>query len=280
MEEMKYPVNLVLETTTACNLSCSICPHRTMRRRTGKVMPYQLYRKIIEELADNSRNDTIIWHAFMGEPTMATDLWNRIYDAKQLGIKNIWLNTNGRLAEPFLPFLADKIFVSIDAFKRETYEKIRCNGNFEMVVANTKQMLCDKPSYQEIIVQFIETPENKGELEEFKSFWLSLGASVKIRKMLGWGRSVADRLEYETVRRPCNWLARQMVVLNDGRVAQCDADYEGEYIAGDINQQTISEVWNGELKRRRDRHLAGDYDFMPCSKCDDWQIGISEVIRP
>ena len=73
---------------------------------------------------------------------------------------------------------------------------------------------------------------------------------------------------------------RQMVILNDGRVAQCDADFEGQHVAGNINNESIYDVWNGELKKRRDMHVTGNYQFLPCSECDDWQIGKSEFYKP
>lgn len=279
--DTKYPVNLILETTTVCNLACSLCPHRIMKRKKGAVMAWPLYEKIIKEVAENSPSDTIVWHAFMGEPTMCEDLPDRIIVAKGLGIKNVWLNTNANndMARVMASGV-DKVIVSLDAYSDEAYNKIRCGGDFARAVSNIDYMLKSKTPDQEIIVQFISHQNNRDEQEKFKKFWLSVGATTKIRNKLGWGRSVFSVVDQMQIRRPCGWLMRQMVILNDGTVAQCDADFEGIYSAGNINNQTIHEVWSGELKKRRDKHCSGNFNFEPCNRCDDWQVGKSEICRP
>jgi radical SAM protein with 4Fe4S-binding SPASM domain len=252
-----------------------------MKRKKGAVMPRPLYNKIIKEVAENSPEDTIVWHAFMGEPTLAEDLADRIIDAKALGIRNVWLNTNA--TQDLAKVLAagpDKIIVSLDAYSEEAYSRIRCGGDFAKVVGNVKFALEHKSENQEIMVQFVSHEHNMGELMAFKKFWLSAGATVKARRKLGWGRSVDGAFAIPQMRTPCGWLMRQMVILNDGTVAQCDADYEGGYCAGNINTRSIRDIWMGELKKRRDKHLSGNFDFEPCNRCDDWQVGRSEICRP
>ena len=279
-KKIAYPVNLVVECTTNCNLHCSICPHDGMKRQRGQVMHESVYKKIIKEIGENSPKDTILWHAFMGEPTTFVLLPDWIRKAREAGIENVWLNTNGMIYSPnIMAAGVTKVIVSIDAYIAETYSKIRCGGDYWRVRGNVHRMLEDRDKGQEVMVQFIVNELNHKEVEAFKEYWLACGATVKIRNMLGWGRSVKDSLGYENERHPCNWLRRQMVILTDGKVAQCDADYEGKYAAGDINEQSIAEVWNGDLARRRARHEAGDYDFEPCSQCDDWQVGRSEFLR-
>lgn len=287
-----YPINLIIEATTFCNLRCKSCPYPFLERPKGK-MGDGLYNKIIDEIAAYSPQETIIWFAFMGEPlSLGKDLFKMVKYAKDKGIKNTYLNTNAlflneEAGDGLIESGLDKIIVSIDAFNEEAYQKIRVGGNYELLKSNTLQLIktikernLTKP---EIVVQFIVMDENRAEEELFKKYWLKQGVTVKIRRKLGWGGSVtAEDLIIPQDKRdmPCPWLMRQMVVLWDGRVAQCDADYEGIYSAGDINKQTIFEVWNGELKKRRTRHLQNDFDFKPCSGCNDWQVGLSEIYKP
>ena len=65
-----------------------------------------------------------------------------------------------------------------------------------------------------------------------------------------------------------------------GRLAQCDADYEGNYSPGDIRTHSIKELWDGELAHRRARHLAGDFSHELCRDCYDWAAGRSEFHYP
>ena len=287
-----YPVNLVLEATTYCNLRCLACPYSKMKREKGQ-MDEKLYQKIIKEIADNSPEETIIWFAFMGEPvSLGKQLFDWIKYAKEKGVKNTYLNTNAIFFNEEMANLAitsglDKIIISIDAFKPESYERIRKGGNYEVLKKNILYLLSlikeKKVKKPEVMVQFIVMDENRDEEEDFKKYWLARGATVKIRRKMGWGGTInSDDLIIAQKDRnmPCSWLMRQMIILWDGKVSQCDADYEGIYCAGNINNQTIYEVWNVEQKIKRLRHLNNDFDFLPCKQCNDWQVGLSEFYKP
>jgi len=287
-----YPVNLVLEAIAFCNLRCLNCPYPFMKREKGR-MSIKLYKKIIDEIASNNPKNTNIWFAFMGEPLMlGRDLFGKIKYAKEKGIENTYLNTNAILLNKEMVNLAiksglDKIIISVDAYNEKTYNKIRRGGNFALLKENIINLLTkikkNKLTKPEVMVQFIVMDENRGEEEKFKEFWLKQGACVKIRRRLSWGGSIEAKdllIPQEKRDMPCPWLMRQMVILWDGRVAQCDGDYEGKFNAGNINKQSIYEVWNGELLKRRKRHLNNDFNFEPCNQCNDWQVGLSEFYKP
>lgn len=287
-----YPVNLVLEATTYCNLRCKACPHAFMKRANGK-MSAPLYKKIVDEIAAKSPKETIVWFAFMGEPvSLKEDLFEKIKYAKKKGVANAYLNTNAILLDDKMADLAiasglDKIIISVDAFSEDAYKKIRCGGDFKLLKKNILNLLDkikkNKSPKPEVVVQFIIMDENRDEERTFKDFWLEHGATVKIRRKLGWGGSVEAEdllIPQEKRNMPCPWLMRQMVVLWDGKVAQCDGDYEGVHSAGDVNKSSIHEIWNGELKRRRQKHVNKDFDFEPCNSCNDWQVGMSEIYKP
>lgn len=281
----KYPVNLVLEMTTSCNLRCINCPYPNMKREKRKVMEDGLYRKIIDEIAEKSPNKTILWYAFMGEPFFLKEkLTERIKYAKSSGIKNIYLNTNGTMINPYIFNLidsgVDKIFISMDAFFGKTYFNIK-GSDITALERDINYFLSIKER-PEIVLQFIVMDENRDEEKLFVDYWIKKGATVKVRRKLGWGNEVnAPDLIIPQEKRniPCPWLMRQMVVLCDGRVAQCDADFEGCHSAGDINKQTIYNVWNGELLGRRQKHIVSDFDLELCRNCNDWQVGKSEIYK-
>jgi hypothetical protein len=50
-------------------------------------------------------------------------------------------------------------------------------------------------------------------------------------------------------------------------------DLDARFIAGDIHQQTMKEIWNGKLKELRQIHLQRNFDSLPenCRACRDWQ---------
>ena len=108
---------------------------------------YSEKKKIIKEIADNSPEETIIWFAFMGEPvSLGKQLFDWIKYAKEKGVKNTYLNTNAIFFNEEMANLAitsglDKIIISIDAFKPESYERIRKGGNYEVLKKNILYLL-------------------------------------------------------------------------------------------------------------------------------------------
>ncbi len=283
-----FPKVVIFEIVCGCNLSCIMCPQPKMTRPKG-LMDLNLYRRLTREVAENDP-ETEVWATIMGEVFVYKDL---VFDylrfaKKEAGLKKVYLNTNlvlfreewiGRLEDSGL----DKITVGIDAATESTYDKVRVGGNFRTVERNIHALLEAKSRGRlqnlEIILQFIIQDENQHEEELFKQKWTGRGVTLKIRQKLGWGLGVeADNLAIPSSERtiPCPWLMRTMSIHWTGQVAQCDAEWNGDRYVGDLNKQTIKEVWLGELLSKRKRHLANDFDFEPCRDCKDWQCGRAE----
>lgn len=292
LEEYPFPVDLIIEVTRHCNLRCIMCPYPNLKRAQGN-MEFSTFKKIIDETALENPSARI-WLAIMGEPLLRSEkVVEFIRYAKGKGIREVCLNTNAVLltraiAEQLLESGLDKILVSIDACSKETYDKIRIGGNFNLVCENVEKLLDMKgektDTHLELIAQFIIMDENEHEVEAFKKFWLERGAIVKIRPKLGWGNaiksSILDSVAQETERFPCAWLTRTVSIHWDGSFSQCDADVEGNYSPGHLNENSIKEVWKGILAKRRGRHWSGDYDFEPCNTCKDWLAGRSYFFYP
>ncbi len=286
LKESAFPDLVMVELCGVCNLRCIMCPSPNLKRERG-FMEWGIYKKVIDEIAEK-RPQTQLWPAIMGEPLLLKDkITEYIAYAKEKGIQEVILNTNGTLLTPEIYLkLAnvqlDKIIVGLDAFTEKTYNTIRIGGDYKTIHNNLIEIL--KMHGPDIILQFIEMEENGGEREQFKEYWLSKGAVIKIRKRLGWGTCVEshamDINPQSKERVPCPWLMRAMNIQWTGNVVQCDADYEGTYSVGDIRIQTIEEIWNTEFKKRRARHWNRDFDFMPCRECKDWQAGLSEWYYP
>ena len=291
VEDLPFPADVIVETTSYCNLSCIICPYPTLKRAKGS-MDFKMFKKIVDEVAVENPS-TGLWVAIMGEPLLESDrLIEMLRYAMEKGLKNVNLNTNARflssdVANRLLSTGLSRIIVSLDALTKETYDRIRVGGDFDETVKNIEGLLDIKEkrklSKPDVIVQFIVMDENEKEADAFREHWIGKGAVVKLRLKLGWGDAVAtEDLDAAGVERnfPCPWLLRTMSIHWDGSVAQCDADYEGGYSPGDIKNQSLKEVWNGELRKRRERHWALDFSHPLCKNCKDWSVGRSTFYHP
>lgn len=280
LEKYDFPQDIIVETIAYCNLQCIMCPQWNLKRPRGK-MSFDLFKKIVNEVVKEN-DKTRIWPSLMGDATLLGDgMIDMVKYASLKGVR-VHLNTNGillerKLANDLIYANPREIIFGIDAVTPETYSKIRKGGNYYTVIRNIKYVIEHKQSHQKVGVQFIEMEENTHEMEAFKKFWLDYDVTVKLRPKIGWGNTV--KTEYlvipEEKRIPCAWLMRTCSIRWNGEMSQCDSDHEGRYCPGNINKQTIKEVWNGELAKRRERHWQGDFSHEPCVSCKDWQAGRS-----
>jgi radical SAM protein with 4Fe4S-binding SPASM domain len=267
-----------------------MCPYPFLKRPKGE-MELKIFTKIVDEVAEKSPNSRF-WVAILGEPLLGKNLVTMLRYARDKGLKHINLNTNATFLTPemtsqLLDCGIENLHVSLDATTKETYNKIRIGGDFEASARNLEFFLVEKKkrgiNSLNAIAQMIIMDQNESEVEEFKQYWLSRGAVVKVRLKMGWGEAVTpEDLKTAALKRdfPCAWLLRSVSIHWDGSFAQCDADYEGKYSPGDIKTQTIKEIWDNELAKRRKATLALDFTQPPCDTCLDWSVGRAQYYYP
>ncbi len=280
----KFPKVILLDTISFCNLKCSMCGHKDMKRKKS-IMSMSLFKKIIDEIAARDKN-VRVWLVFFGEMLILKKetIFTMIKYAKDSGLRDVVLNSNANLlnkekAEVLITSGLDALYVGIDAFNPDTYSKIRIGGDYHKVVDNVKmiirlkkEMKVDKPK---IFVQFVEMEENQSEVKGFVKFWKGQGAIAKVRPKVSWAGLVSAPSQKVPLNKrwPCHWAMQTMSIVDDGRVVCCAVDVDARFIAGDINKQSLYEIWNGKLKNLRNYHKQGEFDKLPsfCRDCSDWQ---------
>jgi MoaA/NifB/PqqE/SkfB family radical SAM enzyme len=293
-EAQGFPSVILLDNTNACNLRCSMCDHANMKKhRPLARMDFGLYTRLVDEIA-RERPDARVWQIFFGDPFMCPDMAKRIRYAKDKGLTDVVLNTNGVLmgrekAKAVIEAGLDAIYVGIDAARAETYAKIRVGGNFDKAVANVlayRDLLAQygRPN-QQLFVQFVVSEPNEDEVEAFREFWTSRGVNVKIRPKVSWAGLVeADNLSSNEAldRKPCYWLMRTINICADGRVALCSVDVHCRVDCGDVSGSSIKALWEGQLAHYRRLHKEGRFEELPemCRQCRDWQSAYAQYHTP
>lgn len=289
-EALEFPQVILIDNCNCCNLRCLMCDHKNMLKyRRPQIMDFGLYKKIIDEIA-RENPEIRVWEIFFGEPFLCPDMAKRIKYAKDKGLKDVVLNTNGVLmtedkAKSIIKVGLDAIYVGIDAARKDTYDKIRIGGDFKKAGENVlkyKELLeqYGQPN-QKLFVQFVVSDINEKEAEDFKNYWQSLGVNVKIRPKISWAGLVeaSNLQENKNVgRKPCYWLMRTINICADGEIALCSVDLHCQVKCGNVKNQSIRELWVGKLKDYRTMHKQGKFDELPklCRDCRDWQSAYAE----
>ncbi|MCE1227552.1 MAG: radical SAM protein [Geobacteraceae bacterium] len=290
----EFPKVVLIDTVSFCNLACSMCVHPEMTREKG-VMPWDLFTKIIDEVATKDKN-VRVWMVFFGEPLILKNRNPSIFDmiryAKDKGLTDVVTNTNACLMDEeasrkLIEAGLDAIYIGIDAFSPETYSTIRVKGDYNSTVKNIQYLLRLKEELKsekpEVFVQFVEMDNNAHEKEAFISFWSEQGANVKIRPKVSWAGLIdAPNLVLEDKDRwPCYWAMQTMSITDKGKVVTCAVDLDARFIAGDITRSTLKEVWNGKLKELRTMHQEKRFTNLPeiCRNCKDWQSARADYFQ-
>jgi hypothetical protein len=259
-----------IESTNICNARCVFCPRDEMQRRQG-VMDEGLFRKVVDECAALGVHHVRL-HNY-GEPFVDRHLVGKIAYAKQRGIREVGVISNGSLineevARGTIEAGLDAINISVDASGREVFEKTRVGLKYDTVIANIERIVRLRKELgrnrPKLILSFVRQ-DDSAEEQAFIEHWRAIADKIHITDLHNW----AGTLHHEShVTFPCYrpWLT--FTVLWDGRVSLCCADFDGKVLLGDLRTSTIREVWEGEAYRRvRHEHLeSGGPDI--CRSCD------------
>lgn len=275
---LKRPFKVTVEITNACNSDCIMCPRQSMTRPV-KNMDFELYKKIIDDCGKIGVK--IIQPFNFGEPLMHNRLGEFIRYAKEHTRSRVQISTNAALltnekAMEILDSGLDRINIDIDGITKGTYESVRKNLDFEIVIQNTKEFIELKKRLNInifITVSIINMNETSGEIEEFKKYWRPRVDRVLDVKYNTWIGSVRERIEVgRGFNCPCKMLWDQMVILQDGKVALCCLDYDGRVIIGNMQNESILDVWNGKPHNAlRQKQIEHRFDEIPtCRACNQY----------
>ncbi len=289
-ESYNFPKVVLIDNCNYCNLRCSMCDHANIRNyRKSQIMDIDLYKKIIDEIAVENK-EVRVWEVFFGDPFLCMDIDKRIIYAKEKGLTDVVLNSNGVLMTPdksesMIKSGLDSMYIGIDAASKEVYDQIRIGGNYNKTVKNVlnyKELLVKYGrAEQKLFVQFVESEINESEVEAFKQYWLSHDINVKIRPKISWaGLIKASNLRGNNLveRKPCYWLMQTMNICADGRVALCSVDVHCRVDCGNVTDSSMKELWQDKLKEYRTMHNNCYFDDLPemCRNCSDWQSAYAD----
>ncbi len=278
-----FPLNVIVEPGNYCNLNCTTCANNKLTRPKGQ-MNILLYKKIIDEMAEKNPYSRL-WLDFYGEPLIQKfKLYYMIDYAKKCGLKNININTNGTLldeemAEMLLDSGINFISIDCDGFSKEVYEGIRVGAKRDVTYANIEYILRRKQelgvSEPIIEVKVMEMEENKDEIDTIISYWRERGAWTTKRRLISWaGMCENIKIEDSENRVACGNAVGILPITWDGKAVNCVMDVDAQYVCGDVNVQSIEEIWKNRNVKMVEKHMQHKWDELPeiCHNCSDWNI--------
>jgi radical SAM protein with 4Fe4S-binding SPASM domain len=237
-------------------------------------MSLELFKNVVDEAVEGGTKAITL--ASRGEPTMNKNLGKMLEYTKDKFFE-VKLNTNGtkmteKLCHEILSSGVTELVWSIDAPKKELYEKIRLKGKFDVVIKNIKMFndIREKHYPDSILkttaggVMFHEEQD----IQEFTNFFNNLADNVTAQTIENRWNTYENEVTPE-IDSPCEYLWERMYVWFDGKCNPCDVDYKSALKVGDIGNNSIKEIWHGEIYQKlRDDHKKKERKkWSPCDRC-------------
>lgn len=298
------PVAAVIDPINICNLDCPLCASKTQNYKKS-IMSFAAFQTYLDKIPTIKVLVLFNW----GEPFLNKDIFRMINYAVKKNIytivhSNFSLKTDDGFFNNILDSGLHQLVISADGATQESYSKYRVKGDFELVFRNMSELNKLKKSRKKrdpkIIWKFLVNRYNEDEIEISKKMAKEIGVEILFEKM-GLGDDLPD-IEFQKTtderkkewlpknrdfildyyqndeaktyfKGACNQLFQSIVINPDGRVSPCCWITDESNTWGDLNTQTIEEIWYND-NYIYSRNLFNDLPYNGkvqkniCTKCN------------
>lgn len=271
-----------------CNLKCPFCPHG--QPENDDVMPKgkmseQLYMKILKDLRDINFKGRISFH-LMNEPLLSKNLLKFVKLAKEYcKDASILIVTNGSVMT--YEYLNGLFESGVDRVAINHYSKVK--NSKRLTIANILGGFLKTNKYSKkrqrftllllLGVYYILTRDDS--IKKYFRIIYSLNSkylgnlAFNITRFYMTKSNRAGNVDINVLKEPikeyCIYPFLQMYISYDGKTLPCSADYFHNEILGDVNKNSLLEIWNGDkYKNIREQLYQGDRSGLLCEKCNTY----------
>ena len=295
-----FPIFLQLQTINRCNANCPMCPYAsTTAEGALQLMSTEIFKKIIDEISTRKEVELIVM-SFQNEPLADKNIIDKALYIKSVAPHiTLELVSNGYLLNPSIANsiydVFDAVELSIHAVKAETYKEVLGGLDLEKTLENIFYIGKSKYMRSKTVLRFVKQKSNADEYSHFKKFWRRNGFAVLGFDLNSRLHAVKD---YENMKYRDRWFEilevkilktisplffpfcpipnSAMYIRSNGDVVFCFNDWTEDNILGNVNNNTIYDVFHNrkmtDLRQRINSNSAFESDI--CKKCDLYNEGV------
>ncbi|MCL2891415.1 radical SAM/SPASM domain-containing protein [Brenneria tiliae] len=227
--ELDFPNVIQIETRSGCNYNCSFCPTNKVKMKQGK-MQQELFDKIIKQL---NRYNGYVSLFFRNEPLMDKRIISWAKKIKTETMAKVIIQTNGSL-------LTEEI-----ARELIQYADILVNDYTKEKKVENKIVKWERDISDRIII----VERNNDEV-----------LTNRAGNIKGCGRTELNN--------SCVKPFTELTITFSGTVVLCCQDWMEEAVIGDVNYQSIREIWHSKKLNEIRNQLRKGNRVGICKKCD------------
>lgn len=286
-----------IELTNRCPMKCIMCARTHHMTRDQGLMDFDLFTKVIDELVtanpSYAKGDPRyeVWLHHFGESLAHPDfdrfiryaISKNVYTG--LSINPIMLTQD--VTDKLLASRPSLLFISLDGHDDESFAEIRGLDN---AWQRSKERLLrflelkkERGVETRIILSMIDFPKNAGSLEAMRDYWQSVDGIDEFlaKKFETWDGSADDVNSLVQVgdsppetpssarRASCPVPWETLTVTWDGDVVPCCYDFNKKLVLGNLDRQSLSQIWNDSPMRALRREIIDNRVENPlCKGCE------------
>jgi MoaA/NifB/PqqE/SkfB family radical SAM enzyme len=276
MKNLPNKVNF--DICTYCNHGCTFCSNKDSRTLKNQVS-YEDYIKVmdnitkyldIKEMGLSAKGEVLINKDFAKIVKVTKEVYNIPY---------LYISTNGALlddkkCDEILKAGLDSIKFSINAIDKDEYKKVHLKDDFDLVIANLKNLIeYKKSSYPnlKILISVILDRSHEEIEEAFKDI---LKDDIRyIDKILKYSitftPAFSDYKVDDKKLKGCAMVFNEIYIDSDCRLGLCCKDYFKEFDYGSLLDSDFLTLYNQKsMQDIRDAHKRKDFtNYEFCKKC-------------
>jgi radical SAM protein with 4Fe4S-binding SPASM domain len=281
------PFLLFLEPTNLCNFRCRFCPtgNPDLLQRAGRkagLMSMELFKKVVSDLQEFPDPIKSLNFYKDGEPLVHPDFPEMYHYLKESGVAGqIRVKSNGSLLNPRLNRrLIDAglewIGISVEAVSAGKYwDMCAYRLDYEKFLDNLRD-LYERRGACHIHIKIINAGLSEAEKDQFFRDFSPLSDTCAIENLHGWNNAEMrdfslgiEQMSMDGVelvdKMVCPLPLFALAINCDGTVSICCVDWSHSTVVGNVETNSLSEIWHGErlrdfrmmhLERRRSENLA------------------------
>ena len=234
-----------------CNRKCSFCPRSDPNfKEINEFISKELHNKIFSELSQLDYNGMVIYSGYV-EPLLDKKIYSSISEARK-----------------FLPNAQIEIITNGDVLNLDRLKKLFDAGLSTLLIS-----VYDGPEEERSFYDLCKKANLKDNqyvirnryMSEDKNFGLNISNRSGTLKNAGYVIPAVNK----ALSAICNYPAYTFFIDYNGDVQMCSHDWAKKFIAGNVKDEKIIDIWlNKNFKRARDNLLNANRGFSPCNKCD------------
>lgn len=280
---LEQPLSLFIDPSDVCNFKCNFC-FQHYQKIEKNILTMDIFEKIVRDMKEFSAPFKAVHLNGFGEPLLNQNIveFVRILKKGKLAEK-IEITTNGskltkELAEQLVDAGLDQIIFSIYGLDNQAYQKFSsAEVAFEDIYNNIAYLYSIRKEchlHAKIAGEYFTKQEQKQFVERFESIVDSYYIDHAINAWPGLKVTNNEKDHMYNIflsdeKKVCPMPFYQMVIHSDGKVSPCCVDYKKGVCVGDITQNSLKEIWNGDKYRKLRQDLLENQSMvgLACEAC-------------